>query len=68
MVQFEGYDRRIDKITKTLPEYGIASLEDAKAIRDKAGTNVEKIVKGVQGIAFDNAAWAYMLGCAIALK
>ena len=68
MVQFEGYERRIDKINKALPEYGIASLEDAKAICDKAGINVEKIVKGVQGIAFDNAVWGYTLGCAIALK
>ncbi|MEG2074812.1 MAG: GGGtGRT protein, partial [Angelakisella sp.] len=28
----------------------------------------EAIVKGVQNIAFDNAVWAYTLGCAIAFK
>ena len=26
------------------------------------------IVKGVQPIAFENAVWAYTLGCAIAMK
>ena len=51
-----------------MAEYGIADLEDAKAICDKAGIDVDAIVKGVQAIAFDNASWAYTLGCAIALK
>lgn len=30
MVQFEGYERRIDQINKALNEYGISSLEEAK--------------------------------------
>ena len=68
MVQFEGYERRIDKITKALPEYGIASLEDARDICLKKGIDVGKIVRSVQGIAFENAVWAYTLGCAIAIK
>ncbi|MCR4726541.1 MAG: GGGtGRT protein [Clostridia bacterium] len=67
-ITFEGYERRIEKITAKLAEYGIASLEEAKAICDKAGVNVEAIVKGVQPIAFENAVWAYTVGCAIALK
>ena len=29
---------------------------------------LEKIVKGVQPICFENAVWAYTLGCAIAIK
>lgn len=68
MVYFEGYERRIDKIEKTLKEYGFSSLEDAKKLCDDKGINVDTIVKGVQPIAFDNAVWAYTLGCAIAIK
>ena len=32
------------------------------------GIDVDKIVKGIQPIAFENAVWAYTLGAAIALK
>ena len=67
-ITFEGYERRIKKISATLKEYGIASLEDARDICLKAGINVEEIVKGVQPIAFENAVWAYTVGAAIALK
>ncbi len=67
-VRFESYERRIDKITKTLAEYGIASLEDAKKVCDDKGIDVESIVKGIQPIAFENAVWAYTVGCAIAIK
>ena len=68
MVRFEGYERRIDGINKAMAKYDIASLEDAKAICDAKGVDVAGIVKGVQPIAFENAVWAYTLGCAIALK
>ena len=68
MVRFEGYERRIDGINKAMAEYGIASLEDAKAICDAKGVDVAGIVKGVQPIAFENAVWAYTLGCAIAFQ
>jgi hypothetical protein len=68
MITFEGYERRIEKINKVLKENGIASLEEAKEICDKAGVNVESIVKGIQPIAFENAVWAYTAGAAIALK
>ena len=67
-IRFEGYERRIDKINKALKEYGIASLEDAKAVCTEEGIDVEAIVKGVQPIAFENAVWAYTVGCAIAIK
>ena len=59
MVKFEGYDRRIDKINKSLKENGIESLEEAKKICLDKGIDVEKIVKGIQPIAFENAVWAY---------
>jgi hypothetical protein len=68
MALFESYERRIDKINKTLAEYGIASLEEAHEITVSKGIDVESIVKGVQRIAFDNAVWAYTVGVAIALK
>ena len=67
-VKFEGYERRIDKIKACMAENGIADLEEAKAICDAKGINVDEIVKGVQPIAFDNATWAYTLGVAIAIK
>ncbi|MBD5086439.1 MAG: GGGtGRT protein [Clostridiales bacterium] len=67
-VMFESYSRRIDKITKCLSEYGISSLEEAKKICSDKGIDVEAIVKGIQPIAFENAVWAYTVGCAIAIK
>ena len=67
-VRFEGKERRMAKIEKCLAEYGIASLEDAKALCESNGIDVEGIVKGVQPIAFENAVWAYTLGVALALK
>ena len=68
MASFEGYERRIKKIEKCLKEYGFASLDEVKDFIAGKGIDVEKIVKGVQPIAFDNAVWAYTLGSAIALK
>ncbi len=67
-IRFEGYERRIDKINKECAKYGIADLADAKAICDAKGVNVDQIVRSIQPIAFENAIWAYTLGCAIAIK
>jgi hypothetical protein len=67
-IRFEGYERRIDKINAALKEYGIKDLEDAKNICLERGIDCEKLVKGIQPIAFDNAVWAYTVGCAIAIK
>ncbi|MBE6462379.1 MAG: GGGtGRT protein [Alphaproteobacteria bacterium] len=68
MQQFEGYDRRINTITPVLAKYGFKDLDEAKALCTSRGIDVEKLVKGIQPIAFENAVWAYTLGCAIALK
>ena len=68
MVRFEGYERRIDKITACLKKYGMASLEEAREVCLSKGVDPEVIVRGVQNICFDNAVWAYTLGCAIAIK
>ena len=68
MVRFEGYERRINKINSVLAEYGIKDLEDAKAVVDGIGVDVDAIVRGIQPICFDNAVWAYTVGAAIAVK
>ena len=68
MTLFEGYGRRIDKINAVLRQYGISSIEEAKAICDEKGISPYDIVKGIQPIAFDNAGWAYIVGSAIAIK
>lgn len=49
-------------------KYGIKDFEHAKKICEEKGIEVDKIVKAVQPIAFDNASWAYTLGSAIAIK
>ncbi|OUN46655.1 GGGtGRT protein [Collinsella sp. An7] len=67
-VSFEGYERRIDKINACLAENGISSLEEAEQICLDKGVNPREIVADVQSIAFENAKWAYTLGCAIAIK
>lgn len=67
MVEFEGYDRRKTKIDNCLKKYNLESLENARQICLDHGIDVDKVVKGIQPFAFDNASWAYTLGCAIAL-
>ncbi len=68
MALFEGYERRIDQINAVLPEYGFSSIEEAQEYCLSMGVDAYKIVKDIQPIAFENACWAYILGCAIALK
>lgn len=68
MIRFEGYERRIDKINVCLKEYGFSTLEEVKEYTISKGVDVDTIVRGVQPIAFENAVWAYTLGCAIAFK
>ncbi|MDF2567035.1 MAG: hypothetical protein K0R90_491 [Oscillospiraceae bacterium] len=68
MAKFEGKERRMPKIEACLAEYGFASLEEANELCLSKGIDVDKIVKGVQPIAFENASWAYTLGTAIAIK
>ena len=67
-VKFEGKERRLAGIVACMNEYGIKDLEDARQICLDKGIDVDAIVKGIQPIAFENASWAYTLGCAIALK
>ena len=67
-VKFEGQDRREATLKKVFPEYGFINLEEARELCFSKGIDVDAIVKGIQPIAFDNASWAYTLGCAIAIK
>ncbi|MBQ7897967.1 MAG: GGGtGRT protein [Clostridia bacterium] len=67
-VKFEGKERRIAGIIACMEEYGIKDLEDARQICLDKGVDPDAIVKGIQPIAFENAAWAYTLGCALAIK
>ncbi len=68
MALFESYSRRIDKVNAALKEYGIASLEEAKKICEAKGIDPYEICKETQAIAFENAAWAYVAGAAIAIR
>ena len=68
MALFESYERRIDKINEVLAGYGISSIEEAQQITKDAGLDVYNQIKGIQPICFENAKWAYTVGCAIALK
>lgn len=67
-VSFEGKERRMPKINEVLQKYGLKSLKEARDLCLSKNIDVNKIVKEVQPIAFDNAVWAYTLGVAIALK
>ena len=68
MELFENYDRKIEKIEKVMKEYGISDLQEARKMCTDKGFDPYEIVKGVQTICFEDACWAYVLGCAIAIK
>ncbi len=57
-----------ESIDKCLKEHGFSSLEEAISFVKSNGIDVDKEVKSIQPIAFDNAVEAYNLGVAIALK
>ena len=67
-VKFESQDRRIKQILAALNENGIKDIEEANAICDAAGIDPYKTCEETQPICFENAKWAYVVGCAIALK
>ena len=68
MLLFESYERRIDKVNATLHQYGIKDLDEAREICTNKGIDPYKMCKEIQSIAFENAAWAYVAGAAIAIK
>lgn len=68
MANFEGKERRMPEIEKCLKQINFETLEQADDFCKQSGIDCRKIVKQVQAIAFENAAWAYTLGTAVALK
>ncbi|MBO4501583.1 MAG: GGGtGRT protein, partial [Clostridia bacterium] len=68
MAKFEGYERREQKILGVIKQYGISSIDECKEITLAKGIDVDNIVRSTQPICFENAVWAYTVGCAIAIK
>ena len=68
MALFESYDRREPQILAVLENYGIGSIEECAEICKAKGLDIYKLVEGIQPICFENAKWAYTVGCAIAIK
>ena len=68
MAKFEGYERREAKILAAIKEFGINSIDECKDICTEYGIDPYKIVEETQPICFENAKWAYTVGCAIAIK
>ena len=68
MALFESYDRREKQILAVLEQYGIKSIEECAEITKEKGLDIYKQVESIQPICFENAKWAYTVGCAIAIK
>ena len=68
MALFESYDRREKQILAVIKEYGINSIEECAEICKEKGLDIYKLVESIQPICFENAKWAYTVGCAIAIK
>ncbi len=68
MALFESYERREKQILEVLAKYGINSIEECADICKEKGFDPYKITEGIQPICFENAKWAYTVGCAIAIK
>ena len=68
MALFESYERREKQILDVLAQYDIKSIDECREICQAKGFDPYKIVEGIQPICFENAKWAYTVGCAIALK
>ena len=68
MALFEGYERKIDKINGVLAQYGLNSVEECRELCQAKGFDPYTITKNIQPICFEDAAWAYTVGAAIAMK
>ncbi len=67
-VKFESQERRINQIIAALNKHGIKDIEEANQICDSYGLDPYMTCQETQGICFENAKWAYVVGSAIALK
>ena len=68
MATFESQNRRMPKIEACLKANGHESLGACNEKQQAKGNGSEKIIRGIQPSCFDNAAWAFTLGTAIAVK
>ncbi len=68
MALFESFERREKQILAVLEQYGIKSIEECAEITKEKGLDIYKQVESIQPICFENAKWAYTVGCAIAIK
>ncbi len=68
MALFESFERREKQILAVLAKYDIKSIEECREICQAKGFDPYKITEGIQPICFENAKWAYTVGCAIAIK
>ena len=68
MALFESYERREKQILDVIKAYGINSIEECADVCKGKGLDIYKLVEGIQPICFENAKWAYTVGCAIAIK
>ena len=68
MALFESYERREKQILAVIQQYGINTIEECADVCKAKGLDIYKLVEGIQPICFENAKWAYTVGCAIAIK
>ena len=68
MALFESYERREKQILAVIKEYGINSIEECADVCKEKGLDIYALVEKIQPICFENAKWAYTVGCAIAIK
>lgn len=55
-------------ISSCLNNYNLKNLQEAKELCLSCKLNIEKIIREIQPIAFDDAVWAYTLGTAAAIN
>lgn len=67
-ITFESYELRKDRVLSFLEGHGIASMEEAEEICGEAGLDVRQMVRDIQPICFEDAAWAYTVGAAAAIR
>ena len=68
MALFESYERREKQILAVINQYGINTIKECADVCKAKGLDIYKLVEGIQPICFENAKWAYTVGCAIAIK
>ena len=66
-VNFESQERRMTQVLSALNANGIKDIEEANQICENAGVDPYQICEETQGICFENAKWAYVVGAAIAI-